>query len=405
MAGLLDWLQTPAGIGLLSAGAGAMAGARRGQPWNTAGRGAIAGLTGYAQAQDDILRKQQLDEAKQMRDLQMEQTRMQMDQLKGQQAWKAGLPNVMAQSQPKVEQFKPDTFDQNDNPFGQMANVQPGNPQALQDYLMQPSSPFADKILEKQLFPKPPEYKTVGNNLVEIGPNGPKPVYSAPEKVDYNKPFLPDGTPNKAYQDYSLSNARAGASKQTTVVNPALDPFKNEQSLRKEYQDNPVVKSASEMNNAFRTIDAAYQRPSAANDLAMATKYMKILDPTSVVRESEFALAVNATGLLDKVYNYANMVKTGQKLNPAQRKDFYDSAKSINDAFQEESGKVKNTYRGIATQYGLSPDNTTLGPEFKKPENKPNSKIVKINGQNVSGVWNQKLGKYTTPDGKFVIEE
>lgn len=160
MAGLLDFLQTPAGTGLLSGVASYAMNARRGTPVNNLGRGLAGGLTGYAQSQEDILRKQQLDEAQKMRDLQMEQTRMQMDQLKGQQAWRAGLPAVREQSQPKVEQFQPDTFDQADNPFGQMANVTPGNPQVLQDYLMKAESPFADNILEKQLFPKAPKFST-----------------------------------------------------------------------------------------------------------------------------------------------------------------------------------------------------------------------------------------------------
>lgn len=56
MAGLLDFLNTPAGMGLLSAVAGGMATARRGTPFNNIGRGAVAGITGYNYA---INQKQQ----------------------------------------------------------------------------------------------------------------------------------------------------------------------------------------------------------------------------------------------------------------------------------------------------------------------------------------------------------
>ena len=372
---LTDFLQTPEGIGLLSVAAGAMTGARRGEPWNTAGRGLTAGLMGYAGAQELARNEKKSAVEERFKALQMGQLQRQIEQQKAQDAWRAGLPGIMNNAQPKVEQFQPDDpFNQGSAAFGEgvggqqvgsgMVNVHPGNPQALQDYLMNKDSPFADELIKQQIMPKAPDYKVVGNTLLETGRGGVKPVYTTPDKVDYNKPFLPNGSANPAYQQYEIDRSRAGANRQSVVVNPALDPFKNEQSLRKEYQDNPLVKSAADMTNSFRMIDAAYKRPSAANDLAMATKYMKILDPTSVVRESEFALAVNATGVMDKVYNYANMIKTGQKLNPVQRKDFYDSAKAINDAFQEEAGKVKNTYRGIANQYGLSPENTTLGAEF-----------------------------------------
>lgn len=54
MAGLLDFLNSPAGIGLLSAVAGGAAGARQGTPWNNAGRGALAGLQGYQGAQNQL---------------------------------------------------------------------------------------------------------------------------------------------------------------------------------------------------------------------------------------------------------------------------------------------------------------------------------------------------------------
>lgn len=50
--GLLGFLSTPQGQGLLAAGFGGLAGARRGQPLNSIGRGGLAGLAGYAQAID-----------------------------------------------------------------------------------------------------------------------------------------------------------------------------------------------------------------------------------------------------------------------------------------------------------------------------------------------------------------
>lgn len=185
------------------------------------------------------------------------------------------------------------------------------------------------------------------------------PMGHAPEapSVVANRPFNPDGTPNPAYQKYEKDKAAAGASKVNVEVKERQRTFENEDKLRADYAANPAVKSSSEMQNAFNLIDQAYKRPSAANDLAMATKYMKILDPTSVVRESEFAMAVNATGLFDKVMNYSDAILKGQRLNPTQRKDFYDSAKAINDAFQSERAKVDQQFSELTTGYGLNPQN------------------------------------------------
>lgn len=69
--GLLDFIKTPEGQGLLSAAFGGLAGARRGQPLNSLGRAGLAGMQGYSTAID-----RQGDEAekafqKQYRTLQM----------------------------------------------------------------------------------------------------------------------------------------------------------------------------------------------------------------------------------------------------------------------------------------------------------------------------------------------
>ena len=51
--------------------------------------------------------------------------------------------------------------------------------------------------------------------------------------------------------------------------------------------------------------------PSAAGDLAMIFTYMKILDPTSVVREGEQATAQNAAGTPERIKNiYNRVIKT-----------------------------------------------------------------------------------------------
>ncbi|MBC7076268.1 MAG: hypothetical protein H5T98_09445, partial [Syntrophomonadaceae bacterium] len=168
---LTDFLQTPEGIGLLSVAAGAMTGARRGEPWNTAGRGLTAGLMGYAGAQELARNEKKSAVEERFKALQMGQLQRQIEQQKAQDAWRAGLPGIMNNAQPKVEQFQPDDpFNQGASAFGEgvggqqvgsgMVNVQPGNPQALQDYLLQPGSPFADKLIEYQLMPKREEYGT-----------------------------------------------------------------------------------------------------------------------------------------------------------------------------------------------------------------------------------------------------
>lgn len=56
---------------------------------------------------------------------------------------------------------------------------------------------------------KPPEAYTLSPGQVRFV--GERPVATAPEKTDYNKPFLPDGSPNLLYQDYQRAVSEAGA--------------------------------------------------------------------------------------------------------------------------------------------------------------------------------------------------
>lgn len=77
MAGLLDFVQTPEGQGLLSAAFGGLAGARRGQPINSLGRAGLAGLAGYSGAQDRALQLEESAFNKQYKTAQL--TKMQQE--------------------------------------------------------------------------------------------------------------------------------------------------------------------------------------------------------------------------------------------------------------------------------------------------------------------------------------
>ncbi|MEM8882399.1 MAG: hypothetical protein AAGC82_17565, partial [Pseudomonadota bacterium] len=72
------------------------------------------------------------------------------------------------------------------------------------------------------------------------------------------------------------------------LENPQPD-FSDRQGLRKEFIGQTTVKDFRKQAEAFGRIDASAFEPSPAGDLALIFNYMKVLDPGSVVRESEFA--------------------------------------------------------------------------------------------------------------------
>jgi hypothetical protein len=203
-----------------------------------------------------------------------------------------------------------------------------------------------------------------------IDPATMQPVYTTPdkpEKINPNQPFmLVDGkpVPNEAYQRYELEKAARGASRVSQNVNTGQKGFDNTLKLRGDFRSEPIYKAHQDVQSAHAQISSALKQASPAGDLAGATKLMKILDPGSVVRESELGMAMAASGALDRLQNYASNVMSGNKLTPTQRKDFQALADSLySESVKQYNGK-RAEYQGIAERNQLSvPD--VLGPELK----------------------------------------
>lgn len=117
-------------------------------------------------------------------------------------------------------------------------------------------------------------------------------------------------------------------------------------------------KSFKEVGDAYRqinsTLDKATTSPAAT--LAAATKFMKLLDPGSVVRESELGMALAATGVFDRATNYFNTLQSGKVLTPNQVADFKKITKDIYAAAQAGQRDIDNHYTKQAKQYNLRPE-------------------------------------------------
>ena len=89
---------------------------------------------------------------------------------------------------------------------------------------------------------------------------------------------------------------------------------------------------------------------------AAATKFMKLLDPGSVVRESELGMAMAASGVIDRATNYVNVLQSGRVLTPNQVKDFKAITEQIYGASQAGQRQVDETYKEYARANGLRPE-------------------------------------------------
>ena len=122
------------------------------------------------------------------------------------------------------------------------------------------------------------------------------------------------------------------------------------------YTESKEFKTVSEASRKLdNLLDKASVSPAAT--LAAATSYMKLLDPGSVVRESELGMALNAQGIFGKMESYVNQLATGKVLTPDQVADFKQSARKVLLASQGMQQQVDKNFTEKAIRYGLNPKN------------------------------------------------
>jgi len=153
-----------------------------------------------------------------------------------------------------------------------------------------------------------------------------------------------------------LEEARRG----TLSLNQRID---TERGLRTEYTK--LADDFVKVRDAYRRVQASATNPTAAGDLALIFNYMKILDPGSTVRESEFATAQNAGGVDDRIRALWNRVRKGELLSQNMRNDFVERARQLYDAQATSYKKLTEEFSGIAGRLGVDPSNVTpdLGPK------------------------------------------
>jgi hypothetical protein len=100
---------------------------------------------------------------------------------------------------------------------------------------------------------------------------------------------------------------------------------------------------------------------------------MKLLDPGSVVRESELGMAMAASGALDRATNYAQLRISGEKLTPTQREDFAKLSRELFSTATTAYNAKRGEFEQMGSAYGLDA-NRALGAPAKMP-----SKNIKVN--------------------------
>lgn len=314
-------------------------------------QGLNSGLLGY---QGAMAEAKQRKAAEDMRAMQLQQLQRQIKQQEAQDAFRSSIPSPqMAASQVALAGGGGPTL-------ANAANMP----------VVDPSAQFMHGAMQAGLV-DPVQYMASlrkDNTPVKLGageglydPRTFKPLVVNP-KEDTTDPFVrllkqsgidpmsPQGQTLLRQRLQKESSHQPGTQVSVNTGQRGLD---NTLKLRGDFRSEPVYKAHQEMESAYAQIQQSLKAATPVGDLAGATKIMKLLDPGSVVRESELGMAMSATGLLDRVQNYASNIISGHKLTPQQRKEF----QSLADALIAQSSHLYNTkrseYSRIAERNGL----------------------------------------------------
>jgi hypothetical protein len=133
-------------------------------------------------------------------------------------------------------------------------------------------------------------------------------------------------------------------------------------NLRKEYNNLPEIKEGNSVQPKILSMEKAYAESLKTNnfvavDQALITLFNKLTDPTSVVRESEYARTPENIPYFNAIKGKANKIlEGGAGLTQAERNALIKMARDMNKGYSELRQKRAGEYRGYANLSGLNGD-------------------------------------------------
>jgi len=118
--------------------------------------------------------------------------------------------------------------------------------------------------------------------------------------------------------------------------------LKDKVTLNKEISG--ITKDATMIHRTAQDLDKLSKIKSGPAAISMVYKFMKSLDPTSVVREGEFASAANAGGVPDRVWNYYNKLLKGEILPDSVIGEFVTTSKQLANTAVDSAEVEVNDY-------------------------------------------------------------
>src|SRR5574344_1067417 len=151
-----------------------------------------------------------------------------------------------------------------------------------------------------------------------------------------------------------LIDARSAAADASRAAKEGKDIFEKEYKLTNQF--NSLSRDYRTSRDAFLKVKNAAELNTAQGDMALIYGFMRIQDPTSTVREGEYATAEQTRSLPENIVAAYNKAVSGKKLTDGQRKGFVHTAAAQFDIIDRNQKTLEEQYRKVALDYGLDPE-------------------------------------------------
>lgn len=150
-------------------------------------------------------------------------------------------------------------------------------------------------------------------------------------------------------------------------IDATKSDFANEKDLYAQYSNADPVKTYETVKGAFERVRQSAALDSGAGDMGLIYGYMKMLDPGSVVRESEFAMAAQTGSYGEQIQGLVQRVLTGERLTPSQREAFAAAAAKLYEESAANLSQANDQFGQRASRYGVDPSSILRQPEQFQP--------------------------------------
>jgi hypothetical protein len=189
-----------------------------------------------------------------------------------------------------------------------------------------------------------------------------------------------------------LAEARRLAAEALAAAKEGKDTFEKEYKITNQF--NALSKDYRTTRDAMQKIEDASKLNNATGDMALIYGFMRMQDPTSTVREGEYATAEQARGIPQSIVAMYNKAIDGRRLSEDQRKQFASTARTQFSMMEKNQKTLEEQYTKIAEDYGLNPERILGRAVRTEPTKKEKYKAHGFEEQKQKKVYNSQTGKF-----------